>query len=562
MSRLFDPHAVPFSRRERFLTLSWMDGALMLRSVRGGDLRPSLGRLARLAFETPGGAVEPEFELTPGALVARAGGGELRFSIGAGERLHVAGEGLAVVLHLEGSRYDYAYRTPRGEDCLVAAFENLRLMPRASVGAVEVTGLWRRDRSEAVRCRLSGARLEATLDLFTVTPPAPATQSQAEAEAEAARDFEAFLAAFGPARAGGDEARRLAAYILWSATVPAGGALSRPAVYMSKNEMINVWSWDNAFSALGLAEADPDLALDQLRVIYDRQDPSGMLPDFVHDAGASYAFTKPPVHGWTLLRLMADRPGWPSAEVRAELGRALAAQVGWWLTEARAGRDELPCYPHGNDSGWDNASFFDEGGPVLSPDLPTFLILCCDALAVLRPDEAARWRDEGEALLALLQARLGGAEGFGTRKLHGGDLRFGRTLAEFMPLLLGDRLPRAQADAMVARFERDMLTEWGPATEAPDSPHYESDGYWRGPIWAPTTALIRDGLIAAGADDLAREVATRYCHLCETSGMAENFDALTGAPLRDPAFAWTSAVYLAFTRQLARRTATTEELAT
>jgi hypothetical protein len=32
--------------------------------------------------------------------------------------------------------------------------------------------------------------------------------------------------------------------------------------------------------------------------------------------------------------------------------------------------------------------------------------------------------------------------------------------------------------------------------------------------------------------------------------MAENFDALTGAGLRDRAFAWTSAVYLVFSAWL------------
>lgn len=554
MSGLFDPRAVPFSRRERFLTLSMMDGALMLRSVRGGDLRPSLGRLARVVVETPDGtSVAPELTLSPGALVARAAGGELRFAIGAGERLHVAGRGLHLALHFEGSRYDYAYRTPQGEECIVAAGEDLRLMPRARLGRIAVSGLWRRDRSEAVCCRLEGAEIEATIDFFRVTRPAGATETQAEAEAAAAQDFERFLSGFAPARPGGAEARRLAAYILWSGTVPAGGALSRPAVYMSKNEMINIWSWDNAFSALGLAEADPALALDQLLVIYDRQDPSGMLPDFVHDAGASYAFTKPPVHGWALSRLL-DTPGFAGTGAREKLAEALEAQLLWWLTATRAGREELPCYPHGNDSGWDNASFFDEGGPVLSPDLPTFLILCCDALARLRPIETARWRDEADALMTLLQARLGGPEGFGTRKLHGGVLRFGRTLAEFMPLLLGARLPASQAAAMVARLEREMLTEWGPATEAPASPHYEADGYWRGPIWAPTTALVCAGLDAVGAHALARDLRTRFCRLCETSGMAENFDALSGASLRDPAFAWTSATYLSFTDQLARQT--------
>ena len=41
------------------------------------------------------------------------------------------------------------------------------------------------------------------------------------------------------------EARELAAYITWSCVVPAEGCLTRPAMYMSKNWMTNIWSWDN-----------------------------------------------------------------------------------------------------------------------------------------------------------------------------------------------------------------------------------------------------------------------------------------------------------------------------
>lgn len=543
---LFDPLKVPFSRRERFLTLSVMDGALMLRSVRGGDLRPSLGRLARVAFLAEGVEVAPELRLRPGCLEAVHGGARVRFAIGEGERLHVEGAGLTLAIRLEGSRYDYAYRTPAGAFCMVAAYENIRLMPRARRGTVDVTGQWRRDRADNVTCVFSGD-FEGTLDLFAVMPPEASETAFDAVVAEAEAEFAAFHAGF---RVEG-EAARLAAYLLWANTVPAGGMLSRPAVFMSKNAMINIWSWDNAFSALGLAGADGALAFDQFAAIYDRQDPSGMLPDFVHDQGASFAFTKPPVHGWALRLIGELVPGWMTAERAAYLAGHLAAQVTWWLTATRAGRDSLPSYPHGNDSGWDNASFFDAGGPVESPDLPTFLILCCDALAVLRPAEAARWQAEGAALFALLMARLCDGTGFGTRRV-GGGLERGQSLIGFMPLLLGDRLPRDLAAGMVAELQ-GHLTEWGPATEAPASPFYEPDGYWRGPIWAPTTALVWDGLRKQGEDALAREVAARFCRLCEAHGMAENFDALTGEGLRDPGFAWTSAVYLMFARWLGGR---------
>lgn len=81
-------------------------------------------------------------------------------------------------------------------------------------------------------------------------------------------------------------------------------------------------------------------------------------------------------------------------------------------------------------------------------------------------------------------------------------------------------------------------------TEHPASPKYESDGYWRGPIWAPSTMILVDGLRRAGEASLARDVAARFCRLCRQSGFAENFDAVNGAPQRDLAYTWTSSVFL------------------
>jgi glycogen debranching enzyme len=114
-----------------------------------------------------------------------------------------------------------------------------------------------------------------------------------------------------------------------------------------------------------------------------------------------------------------------------------------------------------------------------------------------------------------------------------------------LPLVLGSRLPEEVTAAMVERLE-DHLTDYGPATEPVTSACYEDDGYWRGPIWAPSTALIEDGLRTSGFTDLADVVNERFRRLCEKSGFAENFDARTGAGLRDRAYTWTAAVYLLF----------------
>ncbi len=65
-----------------------------------------------------------------------------------------------------------------------------------------------------------------------------------------------------------------------------------------------------------------------------------------------------------------------------------------------------------------------------------------------------------------------------------------------------------------------------------------------------------DGLRRAGADELADEVSARFRGLCERSGFAENFDALTGVGLRDRAYTWTASVYLVLCRDAIHRMGT------
>jgi putative isomerase len=120
------------------------------------------------------------------------------------------------------------------------------------------------------------------------------------------------------------------------------------------------------------------------------------------------------------------------------------------------------------------------------------------------------------------------------------------TLFNFLPLLLGKRLPIQVQQAMVQSLTMPgfLLTEFGLATESPRSKHYQSDGYWRGPIWAPSTLIMVEGLAAVGRNQLAKDLARQFCDMAARSGMAENFDALTGAGLRDRAYTWTASVFL------------------
>ncbi|MFC7259245.1 amylo-alpha-1,6-glucosidase [Streptomyces lutosisoli] len=367
--------------------------------------------------------------------------------------------------------------------------------------------------------------------------------------AEAARNsFADFVDAVAPWRSSATPAAELAAYVVWSATVRPAGLVTRPAVLMSKHWMDKVWSWDHCFNALALAPGCPELAWDQFALPFDHQDGSGALPDSVTHSEVLHNFVKPPIHGWALRRL---RQRLPAPLSQAELAVAYDRLERWtdfWLTARRAPGAALAHYQHGNDSGWDNATTFDPERVVVTADLASFLILQLRELAELasevgRPDDALRWTRTADATQAALLDRLWTGDRFVAQAVGDGSTWSSSSLLDLMPIALGEHLPEDIAGVLADRIETH-LTPYGLATELPASPHYLADGYWRGPIWAPATVLIEDGLRRAGHHRLADDISARFRALCETHGFAENFDALTGTGLRDRAYTWTASSYL------------------
>ncbi|HZP53543.1 amylo-alpha-1,6-glucosidase [Actinocrinis sp.] len=373
-------------------------------------------------------------------------------------------------------------------------------------------------------------------------------------------EFDAFVEAVAPWRSNRTPAAQLAAYVLWSATVRPAGFLRRPAVLMSKHWMDKVWSWDHCFNALALAQGLPALAWDQFQLPFDHQDQAGALPDSVTHSEILYNYVKPPIHGWALdlLRARISEP-----QPRTELAATYSRLEGWtrfWLDARRAPDRGLPHYQHGNDSGWDNATTFDPERVAETADLAAFLVLQLRTLARLAEElddtaAAAQWTRTADAMRASLIEQLWDAERerFVARGANSGRTWTSSSLLDLMPAVLGEELP-AEVMAALAQRIKTHLTEFGLATEHPSSPHYRADGYWRGPVWAPSTILIEDGLRRGGHADLADEISARFRQLCETSGFAENFDAHSGAALRDRAYTWTASAYLILAAAYERRT--------
>lgn len=363
-------------------------------------------------------------------------------------------------------------------------------------------------------------------------------------------EYQAWLATVPDVPEELSEGRELAAYLNWSAIVASEGHLTRPSMYMSKNWMTNVWSWDHCFNAMALIYQQPALAWDQFMVHFDQQHPLGAFPDLVNDKELIWNFCKPPVHGWTL-KWMMERTSFINDQRLQEIYEPLGRWTNWWLTYRDDDHDGLPQYNHGNDSGWDNSTIFRYGMPVESPDLAAFLVLQMEVLAEIaqrigKNNEGASWQQLADTLLQRMLAHFWCGDHFVALRSGSHEVCESESLILYLPLLLGKRLPQEIRVALIEglRREQRFLTAFGPATESPSSPWYISDGYWRGPIWAPSTMIIVEGLTACGELEMAREISRSFCTMCARYGMAENFDALTGKGLRDKAYTWTSSVFL------------------
>jgi len=573
----FDLRSVPFSRRGSWLNLSPVVAAH--RTVDDVHLVSHRTGMHAVLALVPGttAATEAEARWAVDADAARVRWSDGTRSVHAAfstvDTLRVRGDAgstlrlAEVAAELTPFTGIYLFRDPRDGSAVFTSYETgCRYRVTAIEGTLRVDGaeaLGAATRAVTVAGADADSAWEIAIEEFeTSRAPFTSPASFAECVAEVEREFHAYAAAVAPwtddplAAPAMRDASLLATYVLWSATVTPAGFFARESVLMSKHWMDKVWSWDHCFNAIALASGLPDLALDQFLTPFDHQEATGALPDSIAHSERLYNFVKPPIHGWALARLRAEGVELDATRLR-DVYDKLARWTRFWLDQRRAEGHALPHYQHGNDSGWDNATTFDRARVVESPDLAAFLLLQLDVLAGLAEEldeDASVWVDESVRIAKALQEELWRGDGYVARAAIDGQDATRSSLLPALAVVAADRLPAAAREALAAGV-RAFLTPWGPATERPDSALYEDDGYWRGPIWAPSTMLIEDGLRRAGHTALADDISGRFRRLCENGGFAENFDARTGEGLRDRAYTWTAAVYLVLTRDAVRRDA-------
>jgi hypothetical protein len=550
---VFSPQEIPFSFHGSWFDFSPVVGEkVYAQDVHLVSHQSGMHPILRLIPTVEGVRAETTVTATPYRLTWTCDAGRIDLAYETPDAVRVRGQGLGLRLLaadpvLTPFSGPYFYQDPGDGSWVFTVYETGRryrvtLLEGRVTGHLGVQELGTAERGIVMPG--DGDPWEIAIEEYeTARVPYRSDDRFAEVTAAARAEFEAFRDAVAPWRSDRTPAADLAAYVLWSATVRAAGFVTRPAVLMSKHWMDKVWSWDHCFNAIALAGGLPGLAWGQFQLVFDHQDAAGALPDSITHSEILYNFVKPPVHGWALRHL-----GPPNEGELGEVYRRLERWTSFWLTSRRVPGHELAHYQHGNDSGWDNATTFHRERVVETADLAAFLVLQMRELARLAaelalPDASAHWRQAADRMRGALLDELWTGDRFVARSAHSGLTWSSSSLLDLMPIVLGDELPESVRASLAAGVETH-LTAFGLATELPTSPYYQDDGYWRGPVWAPATILIEDGLRRAGYPDLADEISARFRALCEKSGFAENFDARSGIGLRDRAYTWTASAYL------------------
>jgi mannosylglycerate hydrolase MGH1-like protein len=344
---------------------------------------------------------------------------------------------------------------------------------------------------------------------------------------------------------------------------------TREAMTPSMIHYVGVWQWDAYFHALAYRHLEKHLAHDQIRIVLDHQREDGMIPDAIHDEGTVTRLdfpvvadvTKPPLLAWAaykLYELDGDR------EFQDEIYEPIVRWNNWWFEQNDIDGNGLCEYQHPFSSGLDDSPLWDDGMPVESPDLNTYLYLQQEALAKIarvigKEEDAEMWqRRADEMARRIIDLTWDAKSGFFWASRNGSRVNV-RTPFNLFPLITG-QMPSDISERLVAHLtdERQFWSRYPVPTVAMDDPKYDPFKMWRGPTWVNVNYLLIEGLQRSGYPDLARELRTRTLDLiCCREDIYEYYHPVTGEnpPNAASMFGWSSAVFIDLAIQAAREKA-------
>jgi putative isomerase len=344
------------------------------------------------------------------------------------------------------------------------------------------------------------------------------------------------------------------------------GKVAYETVMPSKNTYVGLWLWDSAMHSLALRHVNPDMARNQIRAALAYQLADGMLPDAVFDEGVVSEInhpiraevTKPPILAWAALKLHEVAP---DVDFLKEIYVPLVRWNAWWFSMNDDDVDGLVQYNHPYSSGLDDNPLWDQGMPVESPDLNTYLCVQMGSLANMAeilemPEEALMWRKRAAAIVQRMIEDFWD-EGAGVfRAMYNNQPISTITPFNLYPLWTG-QLPDTIRDTLLGHLTNpdEFWGEYPLPSVARNDPAYDPNTMWRGPVWANVNYFFIEALQQIHEYDLAKELREKTLQMIMAQpGIFEYYHAETGEPPAKAAnvFGWTAAVFIDLALQATR----------
>ncbi len=347
------------------------------------------------------------------------------------------------------------------------------------------------------------------------------------------------------------------------------GQIAYEAMMPSKLSYVGLWLWDSAMHTLAYRHVDPDLARDQIRAMLAYQLADGMLPDAIYDEGViatidhpiTAEVTKPPILAWAALKLHELDPDPAFLE---EIYVPLVRWNAWWFAMNDDDVDGLAQYNHPYSSGLDDNPLWDQGMPVESPDLNTYLCVQMGSLATIAEIlgiefEARMWRKRASAIVRRMIDDMWDEESGLFRALHEEEPVPVVTPFNLYPLWTG-QLPNEIRDRLLGHLTNpeEFWGEYALPSVAYNDSNFDPQTMWRGPVWVNINYFLIEALRQIGELELASQLRAKTLELIMSQdSIFEYYNALTGEPPETAAdvFGWTAAVFIDLAIQASQETA-------
>lgn len=328
---------------------------------------------------------------------------------------------------------------------------------------------------------------------------------------------------------------------------------------------VGFWAWDTWRFSAALAKFDPELAKDNIRAMFDYQQPDGMIIDCIYTDPAenNARDSKPPLVSWAVDEIFTHTN---DTAFISEMYPQLMAYYKWWYNKRDHNRNGMCEYGSTDgtleaaawESGMDNAIRFDDAKMLKnngaedawsmdqeSVDLNAYLALECKLLKKFASILGVTF-DGSDYSSQVADYFFDKEKGFFfDRRLKDGSFIQEPGCEAYTPLWT----EVATADQVKAMLP--LLTDTAKfstyipfPTVAADNPKYNPRGYWRGPIWLDQTYFAIRGLRNYGynkmADEYTLQVFDRLQGLKEGAPIHENYGTHTGELLKAPHFSWSS----------------------